>query len=144
MKKELRMKNTEYYTYYNANPKNKLGGDCVIRAIALATGQSWEQTVRELTELGIKHGLVCNDQKLYPKYLESKGFIQAKEPRDVCNRKMLVKEWMKEEEIYPGNHKSIIVANVGSHHVTCIIDGTVHDIWNSSTQTMHKYWWKRK
>ena len=144
MKKELRMVNTEYYTYYNANPKNKYGGDCVIRAIALATGQSWEQTVRELTELGIKKGLVCNDKKLFPKYLESKGFIQANEPRDCCNRKMTVKEWMKEEQIYPGNHKSVIVANAGSHHLICIIDGTVHDTWDSSKQTMHKYWWKKK
>lgn len=144
MKKELRMKNTEYYTYDNVNPKGKICGDCVIRAIALATGQSWEQTVKELTELGLKKGLICNDQNLYPKYLESKGFIQCREPRDINNKKISVKEWMHEEQIYPGNHKSVIVANVGSHHVTCIIDGTVHDIWNSSNQTMHKYWWKKK
>lgn len=143
MKKALRMVETDYYHYVNVNPKNKYGGDCVIRAIANACNQSWETTVRELTELGIKKGLVCNDKKLYPKYLESKGFFQANEPRDVCNKKMTIKEWMKEEQIYPGNHTSVIVANAGSHHLTCIKDGKVEDIWDCSNQTMHKFWFKR-
>lgn len=142
MRKELRMHNTDCYTYYNANPKGKIGGDCVIRAIALATGQSWEQTIRELTELGIKTGYVLNDQHVYTKYLLLKGFTQCKEPRNAYNKKMTVKEWMQEEQIYSGNQKSVIVAKVGSHHIACIIEGTVHDIWNSSSQTMHKYWIK--
>ena len=144
MNKQLRMVETDYYRYVNVNPKNKYGGDCVIRAIANACDQSWEQTVKELTELGLKKGLICNDQKLYPKYLESKGFIACKEPRDCCNRKMSIKEWMKEEEIYPGNHTTVIVVNAGSHHLSCIKNGKVEDIWNCSTSTMHRYWYKRK
>lgn len=141
MNKDLRMANTEFYEYTNVNPKNKYGGDCVIRAIALATGQSWEQTIRELTELGIKKGLVCNDSKLYPKYLESKGFIQGKEPRDVCNRKMSIKQWIIEEQINEDSN-TVYVINAGSHHVTCIKNGKVRDIWNSSNQTMHKWWYR--
>lgn len=31
--------NTESFHYYNANPKNKNVGDCVVRAIAFATGK---------------------------------------------------------------------------------------------------------
>ena len=137
MNKALRMKNTEFYEYENVNPKGKFGGDCVIRAIANALDQSWEVTVRELTELGIKKGFLCNDKHLYPQYLESKGFRQMKEPRDVNNRKLTVKEWLK----MMGPVKTI-VANVGSHHVTCIKDSRVRDIWNSSGETMHAYWVK--
>lgn len=144
MNKALRMVDTDYYKYVNVNPKNKFGGDCVIRAIALATGQSWEQTVREMTELGIKMGYVLNDPHVYSKYLLQKGFILCKEPRDVCNRKMTVKEWIDEEQLYEGNQRGVFVANVGSHHVTTIIDGKVHDIWNCSNRTMHKYWWKKQ
>ena len=137
--RESRLKNTEFYEFTNVNPHNRIGGDCVIRAIALACGQSWETTVRELTEMGIKKGYICNDQKLYPAYLISKGFKEMPEPRDVNNRKLTVKEWLIQRE---GFSIKNIVANVGSHHVACIIDGKVRDIWNSSTQTMHKYWVK--
>ena len=142
MNKQQRMINTEYYEYTNVNPKNKFGGDCVVRAIALATGQTWEQTVREMTELGIKLGFVLNDHHVYEKYLLSKGFIQAKEPRDICNRKMSVKEFMNEEQIYEGNQKTVIVANTQGHHVTCIKDGKIRDIWNTENMTMHRFWYK--
>ena len=139
MNKELRMKNTEFYEYTNVNPKNKYGGDCVVRAVALATGMSWEQTIRELTEFGIKKGFVLNDYHVYEKYLESHGFIRCKEPRDCCNRKMSVKEWIIEEQINKGTF--VIVA--GSHHISCVIDGKVRDIWDASKVTMHKYWRKK-
>ena len=139
MNKQLRQINTDYYEYDNVNPKGKFGGDCVVRAIANALDQSWEQTVREMTELGIKKGFLIDDQHLYPKYLESKGFRQMQEPRDDNNKKLTVKQWLKQREGYTVR---TIVANVGSHHVCCIKNGKVHDIWNSSTQTMHKYWVK--
>ena len=143
MDKKQRMIGNEYYEYINVNPKGKIGGDCVIRAIANATNQSWEQTIREMTELGIKLGFVLNDHHVYEKYLLLKGFVQVKEPRDVCNRKITVREFMKEEEIYKDNQKSVIVMNVGSHHVSCIKNGKVNDIWDCSRNTMHKYWWRK-
>ena len=46
---------------YNANAKNKFGSDCVVRAISTALNQSWEDTVREMTEVGISIGYVLND-----------------------------------------------------------------------------------
>ena len=141
MNKEKRMIETAYYKYINVNPKNKFGGDCVIRAVANACNQSWEQTVREMTELGIKKGLLCNDSKLYPEYLKSKGFSEMKEPRDHNNQKLSVKDWLNTRH-YHLWHTYSIVANVGSHHVTCIKEGKVEDIWNCSFKIMHKWWVK--
>ena len=92
-----------------------------------------------MTELGIKKSLLLNDVDLYPIYLESKGFIAMKEPRDCCNRKLTVKEWLIQREGFPIKP---IVANVGTHHVTAIKDGKVRDVWDSSKVTMHKYWVK--
>ena len=37
----------------NPNPLGKQTGDCVVRAIAIATGQSWRDTYRELCKVGI-------------------------------------------------------------------------------------------
>lgn len=143
MNRAKRMIETIYYHFINVNPKNKFGGDCVIRAIAHATGQTWEQTIREMTELGIKMGFVCNDDHVIKKYLEQKGFTQCNEPRNHLNKKLSVKEFIDNSnmtELY----KTRIVAIVGSHHVTSIIKGQVHDIWNCSDRTMHRYWAKKQ
>lgn len=59
---------------FNNNPKNNITKDCVIRAISFATNKSWEDTYRELTELGIKKGLILNDRKNWKAYLKKLGY----------------------------------------------------------------------
>lgn len=136
MRRQDKYPNNDYFVFYNANPKNKVGGDCVIRAICTSLGQSWEDTVREMTEMGIKLGYVLNDKHVYEKYLESKGFIKHSEPRDENNCKITVKTAIKKINL------NNAVANVGSHHVVAIVNGKVNDIWDSSKQTIHTYWKK--
>ena len=142
--RDSRLRSTPYYEFTNVNPRNRIGGDCVIRAIALATGQSWETTVREMTEMGIKKGLVLNDRDLYPLYLKEKGFVECKEPRDVNNRKMTVEDYLHYTCYGIDPDEINFVANVGSHHVAAVKNGKVRDIWNSSKETMHKYWVRNK
>lgn len=36
------------FIYTNPNPTNKKTGDCVIRAIAIATGSTWEDAYMDL------------------------------------------------------------------------------------------------
>lgn len=141
MKKELRLQNNTYYKFLNVNPKDKFCGDCVIRAIANACGQSWETTVRELTELGIQKGYILNDRKLFPLYLKQKGFTQMKEPRDLNNKKITVRQWLGSRDGWLW-HSYKIVVSVGSHHVSSIIDNQINDTWDCSNNTMHKWWVK--
>lgn len=136
--RDSRLKSTEYYEYTNLNPKNRISEDCVIRGVALVTGKSWEETIKNLTELGLKEARVCNDSKLFPLYLKQNGFVEMNEPRDVNNRKMSIKEFLIE---HPEITSFLCIA--GSHHVTAVKDRKVRDIWNSSTQTMHRWWVKR-
>lgn len=138
-----RSASSPYYEYFNANPKGRLGSDCVVRAIALACRQSWEQTVREMTELGLKRARLLNDPELYPAYLESKGFVAHKEPRDAFNRKISVKEFLDKREAFGFKEGEAAVAVAGTHHATCLEGGKVRDIWDCSGQTMHR-WWSRK
>lgn len=132
-----RTKSAPFYEYVNVNPKNRISGDCVVRAVALACGQTWEQTVREMTEMGIPKGLVLNDDKLFPLYLESKGFVAHAEPRTPSNRKMALKDFLAQN---PQHDRFVCL--VGSHHCTCAIGGKVRDIWDCSSNTMHR-WWSR-
>lgn len=64
--------NTEYFTYYNANPKGKHTTDCVIRAICTALGQDYKETVMELTKLWLNSGYEMGEDRCFGKYLESK------------------------------------------------------------------------
>ena len=141
MNRQMRMVDTAYYHYKNVNPKDRYVEDCVIRAVANACNQSWEQTVKEMTELGLPKGLLCNDSKLIPLYLKKKGFSQMDEPRKPDNTKMTIKEWLctRDAHLY---HNHCIVANAGSHHTTCIKNGKVEDTWNCSNHKMHKWWVK--
>jgi len=132
-----RLINTDYYEYDNANPHNRLSGDCVIRALAVAMDKSWEQVYKDLTEIGLKTGYVQNDEKCYEKYLKSEGWIKCSEPRNWDNTRMKVYQFLK------FNKEGNLIANVGSHHIVAIKEGKVHDIWNSSLVTMHSYWRKK-
>lgn len=133
-----KMPSSNWYPF-NANPKQKKCGDCVIRAISVALDMTWEDTIRDMTEFGIKKGYIINDQKLYPLYLKEKGFIEMKEPRSSSNLKMSVNETIRKGYF---KESDVVVANVGSHHVVCIKNKMVLDTWDSTNQTMHKYWIK--
>ena len=139
MKREQKYHDTETFRYFNANPKNRKGSDCVVRAVAVALGQSWERTVREMTEVGIKHGFVLNDKHTYSKYLQQKGFVKAKQPVKADGTKYKGYEFCK--ELAKGKR---IVANIGTHHVVAIIDCKVHDIWNSDVGTVGNYWYREE
>ena len=128
-------KETPIFHFHNANPKDKNANDCVARAISVALSQSWEDTIREMTECGLKLGLVFNETKCIEKYLKDKGWEKYKEPRDQNNKKISVAQFLKR----PGSDKGVIVAFVGSHHTSLIVNGVVWDTWDCSKKTMHSY-----
>ena len=127
--------NTNYFEYYNANPKNKKTTDCVIRAICTALDQSYDQTVVDLAAMQINTGYDMSDVKCFGKYLESKGWTKHKQPRKTENTKYTGREFVK---IFNG----ICVANIGGNHTVCIKDGKVLDIWDSTDGCIGNYWAK--
>ena len=129
-------KETDIFHFHNANPKGKNANDCVARAISVALNQPWEQTIREMTELGIKLGLVFNEDRCIEQYLKSKGWEKYNEPRDLNNKKISCARFL----LKPGNDKGVIIANVGSHHLSLIVEGQVWDTWDCTKNTMHCYW----
>ena len=136
MARQEKYPKTRTFHYYNANPHNKLGGDCAIRAIATAIGRTWEQTVREMTEIGIKYGYVCNDKNTITKYLSSKKWIKHPQPRKSNNNKFTGKEFCL------ANKSISCIANIGGHHIVAIVNGQVNDIWDSTDGCIGNYWTK--
>lgn len=69
------------YHYYNINPKNRRTTDCVVRALATTLNQSWQQTYKELFDLGIPEGLPPEDDLVVVKYLKSKNCLRVNQPK---------------------------------------------------------------
>lgn len=141
MKRSDKYPDTKYFHYYNANPKNRITGDCAFRAISTALGQDYNKTVMEMAELMCKTGYAMNDSKGENKYIESKGWVRCKQPRKDDNTKYTGKEFCKMIQNGVIKHKRII-AHIGGHHIVAIIDGKVWDIWNSTDGTIGNYWVK--
>lgn len=145
---------TSIFRYHNANPKNRLTTDCVIRAICTALDQTWDQTLRELTEVGIENCLTATNKDTYTKYLAQKGFSKCKQPRKEDNTKYTGYEWINWLYENAKQHPSFksckaIVAHIGGHHLVCLklVDEDdqhrhfkIHDTWDSSDGCIGNYW----
>ena len=120
---------------FNNNPKNNITKDCVIRAISFATNKSWKDTYRELTELGIKKGLILNDRKNWKAYLKKLGYeIQKMPVRDDRTRYTL--EEFCDELAKPNIIYIVKVAN----HITVVKNKDLYDTWNCSNKSVGNYW----
>lgn len=123
------------FIQFNINPKNKITKDCVIRAIATATNKTWESVYRELTELGIKKGLILNDRNNWKAYLKNLGYEKQNMPRREDRTRYTLEEFC--DELAKDNQIYIIkVAN----HLTVVKDKNLYDTWNCSRKSVGNYW----
>ena len=149
-KRRLKYPDTLTFHYHNANPKNKITTDCVIRALAAGQDIPYEQVVMELAELQIKTGLDSRDTPGIDKYLKSKGWIKAPQQRKEDGTLYTASEFCRklahpiysEELNLPPCYITRMVANVGGHHCVAIVEQQVYDTWNSSDGKLHSLWVK--
>ena len=146
------LNDTETFKFFNANPKDKRSGDCVLRAISTATGKTWDEVLDDLVIYSHKYKEMLDDPKCYAKYLENLGFIKMSQPRKGDNTKYTGSEFCKLCSVNCTNGE-LIIAHIGGHHVVAIMptregDGIndrykVLDIWDSTGGTIGNYWIKR-
>lgn len=148
-KRQQKYPDTDYFTYYNANPKGKITTDCVARALSLGLNKPYNEVVMELAQLQCKTGLDNGDAKLYGKYLKSLGWEKLKQPKHIDGTKYtgidFCKSLQKNNYKFPGiidMSKKCLICNIGSHHIVCIKDNKIHDIWNCSKGKIGKIWIK--
>lgn len=142
MRRQDRYPDTDTFEFGNANPKNRITGDCVARAISTATGKPWEDVVMELADLSCETGYAAACKETYGRYLEKNGFTRMKQPRKSNGKKYTGKEFCK--RIAPQYNQ--IVAKIGGHHITAVVDRDgkkkIHDIWDCSYKTIGIWWCK--
>ena len=116
----------------NPNPLGKTTSDCVVRAIAIATEQSWRRTYDELCEMG---GIECEmptSNNVWGLLLKQKGAAQFLLP-DSCPSCITVRAFC---EKYP---RGTFVIGTGSHAVA-VMDGDYYDSWDSGNEVPSYFW----
>lgn len=108
------------FKYYNANPFGRLVNDCTVRAISLATEQSWDSTYRKLADYARSEGITFSEIEFINDYLANQFSRFCPEKRiytlaDFLGLKL------------PGRWLVTM-----SGHITCVIDGICYDTFDPS------------
>jgi|MDSW01.2.fsa_nt_gb hypothetical protein len=113
---------------YDSRKKNR--SDCVVRSIAIATGQTYMSTLMELCEIAVEYGSVPSCNWIWEKYLDRLGFIKCKTPRYPDGKKMRLRDWE-----YSG---TCVMSTSG--HLTAVKDNVVLDTWDCRPWCCNSYW----
>jgi hypothetical protein len=120
------------YIFWNNNPEGIKIGDCVVRAISEAMGQTWERTYIDLCIEGFMFADMPNSNAVRAAYLHSHGWKKHIVP-DSCPDCYTFGDFAAEHTT-----GTYIVAT-GSH-VACVKDGgKLLDNWDSSGETVAYY-----
>lgn len=120
--------------YINHNPSGKKTGDCVIRAIAGATGDTWEQTLDGLVRYAKKLHTAPTNKECFEAYLlEEKGYTKNPMPKPKGGKRM------RSDELARIYDAIIQQAN----HLVYAVDGHVVDTWDSEKRTVYNYYTKQ-
>lgn len=104
------------FIYYNANPYKRLINDCTVRAISLATDESWSNTYMKLSDFARVKGFLFDDVRYIDEYLDN--HFERVYKRE--NTKMTVEDFI---HLYSNGVYLITM----SGHITCAIDGVIYD-----------------
>lgn len=114
------------FIYYNNNPLGREVNDCSVRAIALATEQSWDDTYKKLSDFAQKDGITFSEIEFIDDYLAQRypRFCQNEK-----NKVITVKDFTDLK--LPGRWLVTM-----SGHITAIIDGICYDTFNPEDRYM--------
>lgn len=125
------------YAYYQPNPAMKSVGDCTVRAISKALGQTWEQTYVGLALEGFKRGDLPNADSVWGPYLYDRGFQRHFIPDDGLGAYTV-------SDFVADNPRGTFILSMPGRHVLCVQDGQWHDSWDSGGETPTYYWQKER
>ena len=114
------------WKYYNANALANHVNDCVVRAISVAQGQTWDETYEELSKIAQSEGILLDDVNFVEGYLD-------KRYRRACHYSKTVGEFLEE------HNKGIYLITMEGH-ITVIKDGILYDTFDCQNRRMWCAW----
>lgn len=126
------------YAYYNPNPVGRRSvGDCTVRALSKALGQTWEQTYVGLALEGFQRGDLPNADDVYGHYLHRNGFRRHLIPDDGLGDYTV-------EDFARDNPVGTFVLSIPGRHVVTVVDGRYFDSWQSGGECPSYFWIKER
>lgn len=116
------------FVYWNEQPNGIVQGDCVVRAITLASGLDYEEVEYKLWLIGELYGCDGLNKFCYSHFI--RDFLCGKEVE--CEN-LTVGEFAHR---HPVGTFLIRIPN----HLTCIIDGVCYDIWRCLDEKCDIVW----
>ena len=117
------------YKFYNNNALGLYENDCSVRAIATATGNTWDDTYKHLSNLARLQGTMMDDKDFIRNYLDERYERIYDIPRTVG----------EVAGAYPDN----ILLITMSAHITCSKYGVIYDSFDCRDR-ITEYCWKVK
>lgn len=112
------------YIFYNPNPKGRMVGDCVIRALTMALDEPWERVYVALSAQGFSMCEWGNADPVWGAFLRSKGFHREMIP-NTCPDCYTIADFARDHP------KGTFILGTGNHAVA-VKDGDIFDSWDSS------------
>jgi hypothetical protein len=119
--------------YYPTKLKKDIAGDCVVRAISIATEKDYLDVRDGLFDVAKEIGFMPNDTKTYRLYLKRNGWVR-KSPLKNGRKKYKVKNISK----FFIKGQNVIIHT--SHHLTTLIDGDLNDTWDCREWCANSYY----
>lgn len=110
--------------------KYKKIGDCVIRAIAIATERNYKAVWEEMFQTAKEIGMFPNSDEISHKYLFNLGWTEVKFGKELVR---MNSSRVKEQSI-----GRWIICYIAGHWVA-MKDGAIYDTWDSSENSMGDY-----
>lgn len=124
------------YAYFNENPYGRSVGDCTIRAVSKALGQTWEEAYAGLALEGFLRGDLPNADDVYGHYLHRHGFRRHLIPDDGLGAYTV-------DDFANDHPHGVFVLSIPGRHVVTVVDGVYYDSWPSGNETPGFYWSKK-
>lgn len=124
------------WKFYNPNPNASNVGDCTVRALSKALGQTWETTYAGLSSFGFAMCDMPSANHVWGAYLRKKGFCRSLID-DKGNDRYTVSDFCRDNPT-----GCYILAIQG--HVVCVMDGDYYDSWDSGNEIPLYCWQKCK
>lgn len=116
----------------NPNPKNARVGDCVIRALSIATRKSWEDIYTALAVYGFMLCDMPSSNAVWGAYLKDQGY-ERNVVTDTCPDCYTVKDFCCD------NPSGTFILGTGTHAVA-VVNGNYCDTWDSGDEVPIYYW----
>lgn len=121
------------WIYYNPNPRGVKVGDCAVRAVSLALGDTWDAAYTAITLEGFSLKDMPSSNAVWGSLLKRNGFKTATIP-DSCPNCYTAADFCRDHPI------GLYVLAFGGH-VATVVDGDLYDSWDSSNEIPMYYFY---